>query len=214
MEHIKVFQKRIGATPDGEFGKETLLKAMEFFKISKEQCANFFGQCAHETGDFRVVSENLNYSESRMLSIFKGDFDLNKDRDLSAIEKAKAKSLVGNPDKIANFVYANQNGNGNEASGDGWKYRGRGALQLTGKGNYKLFADFAKDSLILVNPDVVCKDYFFDSALFYFKGRKLWTIASKIDLDSIKELTKKINGGYHGIQDRIDKTLKFYKLLS
>jgi len=214
MEHIKSFQKRIGATPDGAFGKETMLKAMEFYKLSKEQCANFFGQCAHETGDFKVTSENLNYSESRMLSIFKGDFDLNKDRVLSSIEKSKAKSLVGNPDKIANFVYSNQNGNGNEASGDGWKFRGRGALQLTGKANYKSFADFVKDSLVLVSPEVVAHEYFFDSALFYFRNRKLWAIASKIDLDSIKELTKKINGGYNGVDDRISKTLKYYKLIS
>lgn len=214
MEHIKSFQKRIGATPDGEFGKETLVKAMAFYKISKEQCANFFGQCSHETGEFKATTENTNYSVDRMLQIFKSDFDINKDRVISEAEKAKAKSLVGNKKGIADFVYANQNGNGNEASKDGSKFLGRGSLQLTGRANYKAFSEWVKDPEVMNNPELVAGKYYFDSALFFFARNGLWTIASKIDMESIKKLTKKINGAYNGIDHRIEMTNKYYRLLS
>ena len=214
LQHIKDFQLRIGATPDGEFGKETLVKAMEFFKISKEQCANFFGQCYHETGGFKATTENTNYSVDRMLAIFKSDFDTNKDRVISESEKKKAKSLVGNSAAIANFVYANQNGNGNEASGDGNRYKGHGSLQLTGRANYKSFSEWIKDPAVITNPELVAGKYYFDSALFFFAKNSLWNIASKIDKESIKSLTKRINGGYNGLAERAEVTVKFYKMLS
>jgi putative chitinase len=101
-------------------------------------------------------------------------------------------------------------GNGNEASGDGWKYRGRGPIQLTGKNNYQAFADYAKRPDIMTNPDIVTTELAFESALFFFEKNNLWAICDKgIDKTTITSLTKKINGGTHGLDDRIAKTQKF-----
>jgi len=120
---------------------------------SKLRIPHFMAQIEHESG-LKPISENLNYSAKRMLEIFKSDFDTNRDKWLSPKEKEKVLSLLGHPDRIANFVYANQNGNGNEQSGEGWKYRGRGFIQITGKENYfRLSNDTDID--FLNNPDLL-----------------------------------------------------------
>lgn len=201
---LKLFQQKIGANPDGVFGKETLTKAMEYLKISKEQTANFFGQVAHESGKFSLFTENLNYNTQGLVSIFKNYFP----------NTIVAESYARNPQKIANKVYSNRMGNGNELSGEGWKYRGRGALQLTGKANYQAFADYLNKPEIMTNPDLVATEYAFESALFYFAKNNLWTIASKVDEASITLLTKRINGGYNGLEDRKLLTNKYYTLLN
>jgi putative chitinase len=212
---IKALQEKIGATPDGDFGPNTLKKAATFFNFSKERAAHFFAQCAHETGMFRSFSENLNYSKTRVIDVFRSDFDTNRDGKVSDAEKVKADQLVGSPEKIANFVYANQNGNGSESSGDGWKYRGRGALQLTGKANYQNFANYLKKPEIMTNPDLVSTIYTFESALYFFDRNKLWAICDKgISDASIKLLTKRINGGFNGLDHRILMTKKYYQWLS
>ena len=208
------FQKTIGAKPDGIFGKETLTKAKNYYLLTNEQTAHFFGQVSHETGVFKVFEENLRYSSSRLLIIFKHDFDINRNRVLEAEEKLKANTLSYNPQAIANFVYANQNGNGNEASGDGWKYRGRGALQLTGKSNYIAFSKFIKDPCIVEAPDLVAYKYCFDSAIYYFTKNKIWDKATKIDNSTIATVTRIVNGGINGLSHRADLTKKYYKLLT
>ena len=94
-------------------------------------------------------------------------------------------------------------GNGDEASGDGWKFRGRGALQLTGKSNYQAFSDYLKKPEIMTNPDLVATEYSFESAIFFFDRNKLWDICDKgVNKDTILALTKRINGGTHGLADR------------
>src|SRR5574343_370682 len=188
---LKKFQEKIGATPDGVFGKDTLGKAMAYLKLTKEQTANFFAQVGHETGEFKLFSENLNYSADGLQKIFGSYFP----GDLEQSYKMQ-------PEKIANRVYANRMGNGPEESGDGWKYRGRGALQLTGKANYKAFSDFLKKPEIMDNPDLVATDYAFESALFFFTRNGLWLIASSVSDASILTLTKKINGGTNGLEHR------------
>jgi putative chitinase len=209
---LEKFQLKIGTKDDGDFGPGTLKKAMEFFKLTKEQAAHFFGQTAHETGGFKVFSENLNYSAAGLERIFKNDLDKDKNKLLSTSEKLKAIQLARRPEAIANFVYANQNGNGNEASGDGWKFRGRGALQTTGRANYKAFSDYLKNPLIMENPDLVEDEFAFESALFFFQKNKLWSICDKgINDAAILELTKRINGGTHGLDDRKVKTYKYYE---
>lgn len=200
---LKKFQEKIGATPDDAFGKETLCKAMAYLKLTKEQTANFFAQVGHETGEFKLFSENLNYSAEGLQKIFGSYFP----GDLEQSYKMQ-------PEKIANRVYANRMGNGPEESGDGWKYRGRGALQLTGKANYKAFSDFMKKPEILDNPDLVATDYAFESALFFFARNGLWLIASSVSDASILTLTKKINGGTNGLEHRTALTKKYYALLS
>lgn len=183
------------------------------YNLNKLKLAHFLSQCSHESGGFKVVSENLNYTKDRMLEIFKSDFDTNHDKILSINEKQKADLLKGSPQKIANFVYANQNGNGNEASGDGWNFRGRGYIQLTGRINYTEFDKTVNDD-ILANPDLVATKYPLQSAAFFFTKNNLWSICNEgTSLETIKKLTKRINGGLNGLDDRIAKFNQIYKLL-
>lgn len=199
---LKSLQEKIGVTADGAFGPGTMKKAMEFYKFTPERAAHFFAQTAHESGNFKAFSENLNYGAKGLLGIFKKYFPT----------EAKALEYERKPEKIANLVYASRMGNGDEASGDGWKYRGRGALQLTGKDNYKAFADYMKQPEIMDNPDLVATKYSFESAIFFFDKNKLWDICDKgVTKDSILALTKRINGGTHGLEDREQKTFKFYE---
>jgi putative chitinase len=102
-------------------------------------------------------------------------------------------------------------GNADEASGDGWKYRGRGALQLTGKGNYVAFATYLGTDEVVKDPDTVATKYAFESAKFFFDKNKLWDIANKgVTKETILAMTKRINGGTHGLADREEKTMKYY----
>ena len=124
-------------------------------------------------------------------------------------------SYARKPEKIANRVYASRMGNGDEASGEGWKYRGRGALQLTGKANYKAFSDYLKKPEIMDNPDMVANELSFESAIFFFERNKLWEICDKgVNDATILAITKKINGGTHGLEDRVLKTKKYYEMLT
>lgn len=193
-------QKKIGATADGAFGPGTLKAAATFYKMSPERAAHFFGQTAHETGDFALFSENLNYSASGLDKIF-GKYFPDKLEDQYARQ----------PIKIANRVYANRMGNGDEASGDGWKYRGRGALQLTGKSNYEAFSKYLNKPEIMQNPDLVADQYAFESAMFFFDNNKLWALCDKgVDDGVILALTKRINGGTNGLDHRMSLTKRYY----
>jgi putative chitinase len=199
MSLIKL-QEKIGATADGSFGPQTLKKAMAYFKMTPERAAHFFGQCSHETGGFSIFSENLNYSAKGLQNTFGKYFPGN-------LEDSYARQ----PIKIASRVYANRMGNGNEASQEGWKFRGRGALQTTGKDNYKAFATHISNPEILTNPDLVATNYSFEAALFFFDKNKLWSICDKgVNDESIKSLTKRINGGFNGLDDRESLTKRYY----
>ena len=199
---LKSLQEKIGVPADGAFGPGTLRAAMKFYKFTPARAAHFFAQTAHESGDFKAFSENLNYGAKGLLGIFKKYFPT----------EAKAAEYERKPEKIANLVYANRMGNGDEASGDGYKFRGRGALQLTGKDNYKAFADYMKQPEIMDNPDLVATKYSFESAIFFFDKNKLWSICDQgINDAAILALTKRINGGTHGLEDRKQKTYKYYE---
>ena len=199
---LKSLQAKIGATADGAFGPSTMKKAMEYYKFTPERAAHFFAQTAHESGNFKAFSENLNYGAKGLLGIFKKYFPTEE----------KALEYERKPEKIANLVYASRMGNGDEASGEGWKFRGRGALQLTGKDNYQAFADYLKKPEIMDNPDLVATQYSFESAIFFFDKNKLWSICDEgVNDIVILKLTKRINGGTHGLEDRTLKTKKFYE---
>lgn len=199
---LKNLQQKIGVTADGIFGPGTMKAAMAYYKMSPERAAHFFAQTAHESGNFKVFSENLNYSAEGLNKIFPKYFK-NAGRD--AIIYARW------PEMIANIVYASRMGNGDTASGEGWKYRGRGALQLTGKNNYQNFANHLGKPEIMDNPDVVAGELAFESAIYFFDRNKLWDIADKgVNKDTILLMTKRINGGTHGLADREDKTMKYY----
>lgn len=197
---LKKLQEKIGATPDGSFGPNTLKKAMEYFKMSPERAAHFFAQTAHETGEFKLFIENLNYSAAGLRNVFGKYFP-----------STLAESYARQPEKIASRVYANRMGNGNEASKEGWVFRGRGALQLTGKSNYKAFSDYLKKPEIMTNPGLVATDFAFESAIFFFDNNKLWSICDKGVSDAtILSLTRRINGGTNGLDHRSALTKKYY----
>ncbi len=198
---LKSLQEKIGVTADGAFGPGTIKAAAKHFGMSPERAAHFFGQTAHETGGFKAFSENLNYSAKGLLGIFKKYFP----------DAAVAAKYERKPEQIANRVYASRMGNGDEASGDGWKYRGRGALQLTGKANYEAFAKWLGKPELLEKPDAVATEYAFDSARFFFERNKLWDICDKgVTDETILALTKRVNGGTHGLEDRASRTKQYY----
>lgn len=198
---LKSLQEKIGVTADGAFGPGTMKKAMEFYKFTPIRAAHFFAQTSHETGGFKLFTENLNYSADGLQKIFGKYFP-------GTLEESYSR----NPEKIANRVYASRMGNGAEASGDGWKFRGRGALQLTGKDNYKAFSDYLKKPEIMTNPDLVATTFSFESAMFFFDKNKLWSICDQgVNDAAILALTKRINGGTHGLDDRNQKTKKYFE---
>jgi len=200
---LKSLQERAGVAVDGAFGPGTMKAAMELLKLTPIRAAHFFAQTSHETGGFKAFSENLNYSAQGLQGIFGKYFPGN-------LEESYARQ----PEKIANRVYADRMGNGNEASGDGWKYRGRGALQLTGKANYEAFAKYLGTDEVVTNPDLVATKYAFESAMFFFERNKLWAICDQgINDAAILALTKRINGGTHGLEDRKAKTYKYYQFV-
>jgi len=201
---LKNLQEKIGVTADGLFGRNTIAAAIKFYDMDEVRAAHFFAQTAHESGNFKTFSENLNYSASGLRGVFGKYFPTDE----------LAADYERQPEKIANRVYANRMSNGDEASGDGWKYRGRGALQLTGKANYQEFANYVQDQSVLSDPDLVATKYSFESALFFFDKNGLWKICDEgLSEDTIVKLTKRINGGTHGLQDRIEKTKKFADML-
>jgi len=160
--------------------------------------AHFFGQLEHESG-LKPISENLNYGASGLIRIFRKYFT-----DLEAIKFQRQ------PKKIANRVYANRMGNGNEASGEGWKYRGRGFIQLTGKENYHRLSNDT-DIDFLHNPDLLLDEAkAMIGAIWFWNKNNLNKYADK---DDVRGITKSINGGFNGLDDRIAKVNKWKKLL-
>jgi putative chitinase len=193
-------QKKIGVTADGAFGPGTFKAAAAYYKLSPNRAAHFFAQTAHESGNFKAFSENLNYGAKGLRSIFRKYFPTD----------ALARAYERKPAKIANRVYGNRMGNGDEASGEGFAFRGRGALQLTGKFNYSEFAKYINRPDIMDNPDLVATELAFESALWFFDKNKLWGICDQgINDAAILALTKRINGGTHGLDDRKLKTKKY-----
>lgn len=197
-------QRLIGAKPDGVFGPNTLKAAAKHFALTNEQAAHFFGQAGHETGEFKVFVENLNYSADGLRRTFGKYFTT----------QALANQYARKPEAIANRVYASRMGNGNEASGDGWRFRGRGALQTTGRNNYTEFATYMKDPSILTLPDQVASKYAFHAAKFFFDKNKLWSLCNVVNTTSITAVTKRVNGGTNGLAHRIELTNKYYDWLT
>jgi putative chitinase len=169
--------------------------------LSREQLSNFLAQCSHESGRFMVVFENLNYNQAGLLRVFPKYFD-----------ESRAKQYARNPQMIGNRVYASRMGNGNEASGDGFRFRGRGFIQLTGRSNYALF-DREVPEDIIANPDLVANKYPLRSAEWFFSRNKIWDIATKVDRATITTVSRRVNGGLIGLQDRIDKTNHYWNIL-
>ena len=155
-----------------------------------QRIASFIAQCAHESGEFRFLTENLNYKAESLLKVFPKYFK----------DMGTAKAYEKKPEKIANKIYADRMGNGNEASGDGWRYRGRGLIQLTGKTNYTWFA-----ASLEISPEEAAEytqtfEGAAQSACWFWETNTLNEWADKGD---ILTMTKRINGGTIGLEDRI-----------
>lgn len=176
--------------------------AQKFNITNTLRLAHFLAQCGHESGGFKAVSENLNYSADGLKKIFPKYFP------------GDSTAYARNPEKIANKVYSSRMGNGDEASGDGWKFRGRGYIQLTGKSNYTRFDQTVQDD-ILSNPDLVATKYPLASAAFFFDSNNLWTICDKgSDEATVTAVTKRVNGGVIGLADRLKHFQEYFSLLS
>jgi putative chitinase len=177
--------------------------AAEFNITSNLRLAHVLAQCALESMNFTAVVENLNYSAQRLLQVFPKYF---KNVDVNAYAR--------NPQKIGSRVYANRMGNGDEASGDGYKFRGRGYIQLTGKNNYTSFSQFVGEDCI-ANPDQVATKYPLASAAFFFNSNNIWAICDQGSSDAtVTSVTKRVNGGTHGLAERIQNFKKFFNALS
>ncbi len=192
-----------GVVPDKVY-TELLDVATTFNINSPLRMAHFLSQCSHESLNFRATEENLMYSADGLLKIFKRYFN-----------PTEAAKYAKNPRKIASKVYANRMGNGDEASEDGYKYRGRGYIQLTGKSNYALFDKKVPEN-ITENPDLVATKYPLLSAAWFFSEYKnLNLVADQGNSDAVvSTITRSINGGLIGLNDRIMLFKKFYNLLN
>ena len=164
--------------------------------------AHFLAQCSHESGGFKAISENLNYSADGLKKIFGKYFPGNLNE-----------SYARQPEKIAARVYGGRMGNGDESTKEGYKFRGRGYIQLTGKSNYVNFTKFIGEDCVS-NPDLVANKYPLASAAFFFDSNKLWSTCDQGSSDEIvTKVTKRVNGGTIGLVDRIKHFKEYYNLL-
>jgi len=171
--------------------------------------AHFLAQAGHGSGGFRVTQENLNYSAKGLTGIFKKYFT----RPDKTIDEPKAAAYAKKPEKIANLVYGGRMGNGPESSGDGYKFRGRGYIQLTGKDNYTAFGKSIGIDM-LVNADSVASTHALTSAAWFWSKNKLNEIADTGATDEVvTKITKRVNGGTIGLPDRIKHFKEFHTLL-
>jgi putative chitinase len=196
-----MIEKLKGHIPDNVY--KELPEVISRYEINTPlRLAHFLSQCYHESNHFTATVENLNYSEEGLLKTFPRYFD-----------KVTVKSYARNPQKIASRVYANRMGNRDESSGDGYKFRGRGYIQLTGKENYILFGESIGVDL-LINPDLVATKYPLLSAAWYWKKKGLNELADKGSVDTIVyDITKRVNGGTNGLKERIQYFKKFHSVL-
>jgi putative chitinase len=176
--------------------------AQKFNITNPLRLAHFLAQCGHESAGFKAIQENLNYSADGLKKIFPKYFPGNL-----------SEGYARNPEKIASKVYGGRMGNGDETTKEGFKFRGRGYIQLTGKDNYTRFGKFIGEDTV-ANPDLVATKYPLASAAFFFDSNKLWDICDKgADDATVTAVTKRVNGGTIGLPDRIKHFKEYFALL-
>ena len=197
-EAMKKLQAKCGATPDGAFGPNTARAIAKHFDLSPNRAAHLLGQAAHESAGFTITKENLYYSTpERIQAIWPSRFETIAD----------AEPYAKNPQALADKVYGGRGGN----NGEGYKWRGRGFIQLTFRDNYRSFASDMRVPEVMEDPSLVETEYAFESAYWFFDKNGLFRMADNgIGTDNIKAITKRVNGGHHGLDDRINQTQKIY----
>lgn len=193
--------QKIGIKKDSDEWTEVLNNLLPKYDIdSSQRIAAFIAQCSHESGHFEKLVENLNYGAKGLVMTWPKRFTTTE----------LANKYARQPEMIANFVYSNRLGNGDELSGDGWKYRGRGLIQLTGKYNYQKFADAVEMDLEQVTRYLETKQGAAEAACLFWKNNKLNSYA---DVGDIRGMTKVINGGYIGLPEREENYRKALNIL-
>jgi putative chitinase len=202
MSNSTITAAQLQALGIGAQWLESLNAAMLRFNINTpRRIAAFIGQCAHESANFTALTENLNYRGESLMRVWPRHFPTPE----------VAAQYHRKPEQIANRAYANRMGNGPEASGDGWKYRGRGLIQLTGKDNYQLASDALRVDLVN-NPDLVTQpDMAALTAAWFWNKRGLNDLA---DAGDNQQISRRINGGTHGMDDRLQRTATALALLT
>lgn len=200
---IAALQAKIGATADGEFGPNTARAIAKYFNLSPARGAHLMGQASHESGGFKRTRESLYYSSpERIQAVWPSRFPTVDD----------AEPYAKNPTGLAGKVYAGRMGNENEAQAS--LFIGRGFLQLTGRNNYRSFASDMGVPEVMTDPDLVADEYAFETALWFFEKNGLFAIADEgVTDDAIKRITKRVNGGYHGLDDRSNQSKKIHTWL-
>ena len=188
---VSQLKEMVPGIPYADHWVEALNQLLPDYEINTpKRIAAFVAQCAHESGGFKFLSENLNYKAESLMKVFPKYFS----------DMDTAKAYEKQPAKIANKIYASRMGNGDEASGDGFKYRGRGLIQLTGKTNYEWFAASIEVSPEAASAYLETFEGAAQSACWFWESNNL---NKEADAGDIKQMTKKINGGYIGLDDRI-----------
>tara|TARA_R110000824_G_scaffold56534_2_gene154665 strand:- start:5188 stop:5802 length:615 start_codon:yes stop_codon:yes gene_type:complete len=196
---LKSLQSKCGCSPDGSFGPNTARAIVKHYELSPERGAHLLGQVVHESGSFKLTRENLNYSAESMMRVWPSRFPT----------KESAEPYAKNPKALADKVYSGRMGN---KEGEGHKWIGRGFLQLTGFNNVRSFASDMRLPEVMDDPTLLEKEYAMDTAIWFFRKNNLWKICDEgVNDNVIKKLTKKINGGYTGLDHRIKETNKIYE---
>tara|TARA_R100001015_G_C4576071_1_gene133338 strand:+ start:329 stop:946 length:618 start_codon:yes stop_codon:yes gene_type:complete len=202
FEALKMLQEKCGCSPDGAFGPNTARAIVKHYELSPERGAHLLGQVVHESGTFRYTKENLNYSVQAMMKVWPSRFPTEE----------SAEPFAKNPKALAENVYFDRMGNDTKEKASA--YIGRGFLQLTGYNNVRSFASDMRVPEVLDNPQLLEEDYAMETALWFFKKNNLWKICDEgVNDDTIKRLTKRINGGYTGLDHRVKETKKIYEWL-
>ena len=200
---MRKLQDKIGVGADGSFGPNTAKAIASHYELSPERGAHLMGQASHESGGFKLTRENLNYSVEAMMRVWPRRFPT----------KESAEPFARNPKALAENVYFGRMGNDTKEKAS--LYLGRGFLQLTGYSNVKAFASDMGLPEVIEDPSLLEEEYAFETAMWFFSNNGLYKIADTgVDEEVIRKITKRVNGGYHGIEDRIDQTTKIHTWLS
>ena len=200
---LKLLQEKVGGEPDGAYGPNTARAITKHYGLDRVKAAHLLGQAGHESGGFKLTRENLNYSVEAMMRVWPSRFP----------DEDSAKPYARNGAKLAGKVYVGRMGN--DTPEDAANFIGRGFLQLTGKDNYKSFAHDMRLPEVLTDPSLVEEDYAFETAMWFFDKNGLFNIAAGgVNDETIKLITKRVNGGYHGLDDRAERTRQAFNWLT